>query len=79
MLKQPSSRWASNDRSGAWLKLKPDYIKVPPTGAIEECSVSLKLSVISLAALQAAGACLHGSGPSIFWCAHAGAANPLPD
>ena len=28
MLKQPGSRWRPNDRSGAWLKLKPDYIHV---------------------------------------------------
>lgn len=28
VLKAPSSSWQPNDRSGAWLKLKPDYIKV---------------------------------------------------
>jgi ATP-dependent DNA ligase len=28
VLKQPGSRWRPNDRSGAWLKLKPDYIHV---------------------------------------------------
>jgi hypothetical protein len=30
VLKQPGSRWRPNDRSGAWLKLKPDYIHVRP-------------------------------------------------
>lgn len=36
MLKQPSSRWLPNDRSGAWLKLKPDYVKV-----LQLCSTHL--------------------------------------